>query len=116
MKPSGAGPAPRRRGTPQRQATRAAIRQATDNPSSANIVSAISAMHSEFSADIDSLKDDVGTLKDDVGTLKDDVGALKDDVGTLKDDVGTLKDVVGALTVNVDKLLHHFGLVEGELP
>ena len=78
------------------------IQSARAQPSSANIMKAISAMHEELSGDIAILKSDVATLKSDVAILKSDVAILKSDMTAVKTDVG--------------KLLHHFGIVSGGSP
>ena len=85
------------------------IQRAKAQPTIANVVDAISELHTEVTADLKDLKEDVGHLKEDVGHLKEDVGHLKEDVGHLKEDVGHLKKDVG-------KLLDHFGLVSGDPP
>ena len=85
------------------------IQRAKAQPTTANIVDAISDMHDEFSSDIATLKADVATLKADVATLKADVAALKTDVAALKTDMTAVKDDVG-------KLLHHFGITSGGRP
>ena len=71
------------------------IQRAKDQPTIANVIDAISDLHTEVTADTSVLKADVRELKADVRELKADVGKLKTDVG---------------------KLLHHFGLVSGDNP
>ena len=74
----------------RRQPTKAArsIQRATEAPTTANVIDAISDLHDHVGTELQPLKGDVGTIKEDVGTLKGDVG----------------------------KLLHHFGLVSGSPP
>ena len=84
------------------------IQRAKDQPTIANVVDAISDLHTEVTADTSVLKTDVGKLKTDVRKLKN-VREIKADVREIKADVGELKTDVG-------KLLHHFGIVSGDNP
>ena len=71
------------------------IQRAKDQPTIANVVDAISDLHTEVTADTSVLKADVREIRTDVREIRTDVGELKTDVG---------------------KLLHHFGLVSGDNP
>ena len=61
------------------------IQRAKDQPTIANVVDAISDLHTEVTADTSVLKTDVGKLKTDVRELKTDVRELKADVREIKD-------------------------------
>ena len=55
------------------------IQRAKTQPTIANVVDAISELHTEVTADLKDLKEDVGHLKEDVGKLLDHFGLVSGD-------------------------------------